>query len=102
MSIRILSRDFSARILAECPAATGLSADSGYRAAAPALGTTIAASVPLAKTQVHDYVLIDVMAAVVVWLNGTQANDGLALVANSPLNASIDSKENTARAIRRN
>ena len=29
------------------------------------------------------------------WLNGSQANDGLALVANSTFNASFDSKENT-------
>jgi hypothetical protein len=60
----------------------------------PALGTTIAASIPLSSTNVHDYVLIDVTAAVGAWLDGAQANDGLALVANSPLNARLDSKEN--------
>jgi len=64
----------------------------------PALGTTIASGVPLTSANVHDYVSIDVTAAVVDWLNGTQANDGIALVANSPLNASLDSKENTTQS----
>ena len=64
----------------------------------PALGTTIAASVPLTKTSSHDYILVDVTSAVGEWLDGTQANDGLALVPNSPLNASFDSKENTAQS----
>jgi hypothetical protein len=62
---------------------------------APALGTTIAASVPLAKTNAKDYILIDITPAVVAWLNGTQANDGIALVGNSPINVNFDSKEST-------
>src|SRR5208337_2707585 len=61
----------------------------------PAVGTTIAASVPLATASKSKYVEIDVTAAMVEWLNGTQANDGIALVANSPLVATFDSKENT-------
>lgn len=65
---------------------------------APALGTTIISGVALTSANVHDYVLIDVTAAVGEWLNGTQANDGLALVGNSPLNASFDSKENTTNS----
>jgi len=65
---------------------------------APALGTTIAASVPLAKTNAHDYILVDVTAAVVAWLDGTQANDGLALVGNSPFSATFDSKESTSQS----
>jgi hypothetical protein len=65
---------------------------------APPPGTTIAASVPLAKAQAHDYVLIDVTAAVAAWLNGTQTNDGIALVANSPLSATFDSKESTTNS----
>jgi hypothetical protein len=65
---------------------------------APALGTTIAASVPLAKAQAHDYILIDVTSAVGAWLNGSQANDGIALVANSPFSASFDSKESTTHS----
>ena len=60
----------------------------------PSLGTTVVGSVPLTTALVHDYLLVDVTPAVVAWLNGTQANDGLALVANSPLNATFDSKEN--------
>ena len=64
----------------------------------PSLGTTVAGNVPLTTALVHDYVLVDVTPAVVAWLNGTQANDGLALVANSPLNATFDSKENTTQS----
>jgi hypothetical protein len=60
----------------------------------PALGTTISASVPLTTAKLNDYILIDVTTAVDAWLNGTQPNDGLALIANSPLSASFDSKEN--------
>jgi hypothetical protein len=60
----------------------------------PALGSTIAASVPLTTAKLNDYILIDVTTAVDAWLNGTQPNDGLALIANSPLSASFDSKEN--------
>jgi hypothetical protein len=62
----------------------------------PAIGTTIASSVPLTTGSKAKYVEIDVTAAVVEWLNGTQANDGIALVANSPLVATFDSKENTS------
>jgi hypothetical protein len=65
---------------------------------APALGATIAPSVVLTKAYVHDYILIDVTSALGAWLDGTQANDGIALVANSPLNASFDSKENTTNS----
>jgi len=64
----------------------------------PALGTTIVPSVALAKNQTKDYLLIDITTAVQAWLNGTQANDGIALVANSPLNASFDSKESTTQS----
>jgi len=62
---------------------------------APALGSTIAANVPLTTADKNQYILIDITAAVQAWLNGSQANDGIALVGNSPLNASFDSKENT-------
>src|SRR5579863_7082253 len=65
---------------------------------APALGTTIAASVPLTSAKKNDYVLIDVTPAVGAWLDGTEPNDGIALVGNSPLNASFDSKENTTNS----
>jgi hypothetical protein len=62
----------------------------------PTIGTTIAASVPLATANKAKYVEIDITAALVAWLNGTQPNDGIALVANSPLVATFDSKENTS------
>jgi hypothetical protein len=65
---------------------------------APALGTTIVSSVPLAGANVHDYILIDLTPAVDAWLDGTEPNDGIALVGNSPLNSSFDSKENTANS----
>jgi endosialidase-like protein len=63
---------------------------------APALGTTIAASVPLTTASKNQYILIDITAAVQAWLNGSQPNDGIALVGNSPLNANFDSKESTS------
>ncbi len=65
---------------------------------APALGTTIVSSVALTSANVKDYVLVDITAAVGEWLDGTQANDGIALVANSPLSATFDSKENAAQS----
>jgi hypothetical protein len=63
---------------------------------APALGTTIASSIPLTTANAHDYVIVDVTSAVQAWLDGSQPNDGIALVANSGLGVLFDSKENTA------
>src|SRR6202041_1017333 len=62
---------------------------------APALGTTIAAGVPLTVADKNQYVLIDITSAVQAWLSGT-VNDGIALVGNSPVNATFDSKESTS------
>jgi hypothetical protein len=62
---------------------------------APALGGTIAASVPLTTAEKNQYILIDITSALQAWLSGSQTNDGIALVGNSPLNATFDSKENT-------
>ena len=62
---------------------------------APALGTTIAASVPLVTADKNQFILIDVTEAVQAWLSGT-ANDGIALVANGTTNATFDSKESTS------
>jgi hypothetical protein len=62
----------------------------------PAVGSTITGGVSLTTASKNDYILINVTAALNAWLDGTQANDGLALVANSPLVASFTSKENTA------
>jgi len=61
---------------------------------APALGTTIQASVPLTTADKNQYILVDITAAVQAWPSGT-ANDGIALVGNSPVNATFDSKEST-------
>jgi len=59
---------------------------------APALGAMIAASIPLTTADKNQYILIDITTAVQAWLNGS-ANDGIALIGNSPLEASFDSKE---------
>jgi len=61
---------------------------------APALGSTIASGVPVSEK--NQYILINVTAAVQAWLNGTELNNGIALVGVSPLTASFDSKENAA------
>jgi hypothetical protein len=61
---------------------------------APALGSTIAASVPLASANKNGYLTVDVTSALQAWLNGSQANDGIALVANNPLSSTFDSNEN--------
>jgi hypothetical protein len=61
----------------------------------PALGTTIEASVPITTAEKNQYILIDITSAAQAWLSGSQANDGIALVANGTFNASFDSKENT-------
>ncbi len=61
----------------------------------PALGTTIAGSVPVTTALNGDYLLIDITSAVVSWVETPSQNFGIALVANSPLNTAFDSKENT-------
>ena len=50
---------------------------------------------PLTTASKNQYILIDVTSALQAWLSGSQANDGIALVANGTFNASFDSKENT-------
>ena len=62
---------------------------------APGLGTTIISNVPITTASKNQYVLINITPAVQAWVNGSQANDGIALVANSTFNATFDSKENT-------
>ena len=64
----------------------------------PALGTTVASSISLTTASKNEYISIDVTSAVQAWLNGTDPNYGLALVANSPLNATFDSKESTTQS----
>jgi hypothetical protein len=60
----------------------------------PGIGSTIVSNVNLATTNKGEYVLINVTPALEAWLNGTETNYGVALVANSPLSATFDSKEN--------
>ncbi|HEY1659826.1 MAG TPA: DNRLRE domain-containing protein [Candidatus Sulfotelmatobacter sp.] len=62
---------------------------------APALGTTITNGIALTTANVNHYVIVDVTSAVQAWLDGTQSNDGIALVANIGLGVFFDSKENT-------
>jgi hypothetical protein len=61
----------------------------------PALGKTIASDVAITTADKNQYILINVTSAVQAWLNGSEKNDGIALVANSTFNASFDSKEST-------
>jgi hypothetical protein len=62
---------------------------------APPLGTTIASEVALTTADKNQYILINVTPAVQAWLNGSETNNGIALVANGTFNATFDSKENT-------
>ncbi|HUD63963.1 MAG TPA: DNRLRE domain-containing protein [Candidatus Sulfotelmatobacter sp.] len=59
----------------------------------PSLGGTIASAVPLTSASVSQYILVDITSAVQAWLNGTQVNDGIALVGNSSLNATSTAKK---------
>jgi Chaperone of endosialidase len=61
----------------------------------PALGTTIESDVSITLADKNQYILVNVTPAVIAWLNGSQTNDGIALVANGAFNATFDSKENT-------
>ncbi|MGO9539740.1 MAG: DNRLRE domain-containing protein [Terriglobales bacterium] len=63
---------------------------------APALGSTIASGVVITAADKNQYILINVTSAVQAWLNGSEPNNGIALVANGSFNATFDSKENTA------
>jgi hypothetical protein len=62
---------------------------------APALGATIASNVAITTADKNQYILINITAAVQAWLNGSETNNGLALVANSTFSATFDSKEST-------
>ena len=61
---------------------------------APAQGNTIASGVVVGAAEKNQYLLINVTPAVQAWLDGSQPNDGIVLVANSTFNATFDSKEN--------
>src|SRR5208337_1389879 len=62
--------------------------------AAP-LGAAIASNVTVTTADKNQYILVNVTSAVQTWLNGSETNNGLALVANSSFNATFDSKEST-------
>ena len=61
---------------------------------APTLGSAIASAVPVTTTDKNQYVLVDVTAAAVDWLNGT-TNDGLAIVPDGAVSFALNSKETT-------
>jgi hypothetical protein len=63
---------------------------------APSIGSNIAANTPLTAASKNMYVIVDVTSAVQAWVDGAQPNFGIALVGNSGLSASFNSKENTA------
>ena len=63
---------------------------------APTLGSAIASNVLVNAEDKNQYILINVTPAVEAWLNGSEPNNGLALVANGAFSAGFDSKENTA------
>jgi hypothetical protein len=65
---------------------------------APGLGTTIAGNVSLVTADKNQYILIDITPAMQAWLNGSEPNDGIALVGNSPVNATFDSKESATQS----
>ncbi|MGA8301368.1 MAG: DNRLRE domain-containing protein [Terriglobales bacterium] len=62
---------------------------------APPLGAAIASNISVTTADKNQYILVNVTSAVQAWLNGSETNNGLALVANSSFNAAFDSKENT-------
>jgi hypothetical protein len=62
---------------------------------APPLGAAIASNVSVTTADKNQYILVNVTSAVQAWLNGSETNNGIALVANSSFNATFDSKENT-------
>jgi len=60
----------------------------------PTLGSAIASAVPVTAADKNKYVLVDVTAAAVDWLNGT-ANDGIAIVPDGVVSFAMNSKETT-------
>src|SRR5580700_6964579 len=62
---------------------------------APPLGAAIASNVSVTTADKNQYILVNVTSAVQAWLNGSETNNGIALVANGTFNATFDSKENT-------
>src|SRR5436305_79007 len=61
----------------------------------PNLGNVIAAGVPVVATARNTFIAVDVTSALQAWLSGSQANNGVAIVASasSPISVTFDSKE---------
>jgi hypothetical protein len=53
----------------------------------------VEANVPVEAEHANEYLLVDLTALVKEWVNGTQANDGVALVPVGDVNLHFDSKE---------
>src|SRR5580658_7533182 len=62
---------------------------------APPPGNAIASNVSITTADKNQYILINVTSALQAWLNASETNNGIALVANSTFNATFDSKEST-------
>jgi hypothetical protein len=60
----------------------------------PTLGSAIASAVAVTTADKNQYVLVDVTAAAVEWLNGS-ANDGIAIVPDGKVSLTLNSKETT-------
>ncbi len=60
----------------------------------PTLGSAIASAVPVTTADKSQYVLVDVTAAAVEWLNGT-TNDGIVIVPDGNASFALNSKETT-------
>lgn len=61
----------------------------------PAIGGTIASGVSVSTAEKDQYLLVNITPAVQAWLNGSEPNYGIALVADGTFNANFDSKEST-------
>jgi hypothetical protein len=62
---------------------------------APPLGAAIASNISVTTSEKNEYILVDITSAMQAWQSGSEANNGIALVANGSFNATFDSKENT-------
>jgi hypothetical protein len=63
---------------------------------APPPGSSIASSVAVTSADKNQYILVNVTSAVQAWLDGSETNNGIVLVADSSFNATFDSKENAS------
>jgi hypothetical protein len=61
---------------------------------APTLGATEVSLVPVAFTDVNNFIAIDLTNLVKDWLDGVLANNGVALVSTGAIRVQLDAKEN--------